>query len=467
MAELVKLENNLLAIKVRLRLVDSPSAADTAGSSPNVRFKVSVGANELGKLEYPLESLGIHRTTDLLRGDTTPDTHIAPDVATALSDLVNRPQRSDPLLWLHLAAPTGVLALLGWEQMLGEVFPYRPIVRVPNFTSFPTVAVDYYDLVICAGSMGAAQAKQIAFEVAQLANQLASRLSGRAVVHVFPDREVAPHLGQLDVGGAKVYPLPDRSHPDPADHASPVQPWIDWINKSLPGRSVDFVHFVAEASASGDEPTIGLRHDPSLLRLPPTRTRMSQTQIGSITTRVSAWGVGTSAPSTVSPTAARLLVERLAHLRSGPILLHEFGSDSRAFGIAEMYDAITAHRPPERPSSIAAYCHPRLLTPDRAAQFQGISAPTLEPSISSWLDLGPNDEPWVVGTQRTLEQSVATLFPEQAEGHASTQQDAVAKGVAEAMRVVHGIVTKFGSETSSAASPAPAESGHDREETLA
>lgn len=457
MAELVKEENALVALKVSL-----DNSGDMS-SAPMVAFEVDHGGQALETYSVSAEELGVppdfnaasHRYGE-------PDFSLPADLISRLHGPIDSAlgQQGDdePILWLHLASPAGFLPLLPWERMLRPGFT-TPILRVPNFALFPSFEVDVIDIVLCASEPAAKSSFGAARHLVRIAESLIEELPFEVAVHVFADaqtygsiRRMGDHLvGERPGGSLVLYDPDDAPRPswtwgtsETSTGDDPVaSPWLDWISNGMSGRTVDAVHFLTHSYVYGDQPSLAVAESPTSNDDRVWSRFIGPGELSAFLGRIGAWAVGTSSPPHgYSPMATRLLGERLAHMRAGPILLHDFRDDPEGLELVDAYIGLFQQKRPTQSSSVGLYCHPRVFSGTAPSDRMPYAEQLVVDSIGSTRT--PHQAPsWVVLATRNLEQSASRLFPDQDEPSSDVDR-AAGEGVKAALSFVQGVMERVG-----------------------
>jgi hypothetical protein len=469
-AELIKRQHNLLALKMNL---GSGSIGAPEGQL-QVEFELDRGGDVLASTTLPPDALGIPSDFDPTWYRYSEPSFALPD---ALRQQVLDPARGEladqNALWLQLAPPCGFLPLIPWERLLRPAVG-APILRIPNFTLFPSLAADAIDVVLCASQPRAKADFDVGSQVLTIASKLLQAPLPNLSVHVFTDRQVygellagatgaptspdAPGLHLYDPAGAQGRgdETPSEGIGDRGD--SFHNPWLVWMAREMAGRSVEVVHFISHGYLSADQSALAVAESPTLNDDQRWARFIGPNQLAAFLTQIGAWSAGFSSPSiSFSSMGTRLCVDKLARLRTGPILLHEMAGDPQGEALAQTYIALLSHAGPRTASDIALYCHPRLFPEtawgDELGYAESLVATTLGPETPSG-----TTSSWVTSTRRYLEQTAAVLFPEQADP-GSAEQLAAGEGVKRALQFIDEVITRSGSEPTEAPPATPAGPG--------
>ena len=267
MAELVQRENDLVAIKVSLDSEHDSTLLTT------IHFDVARQADRLNRSSVHASEIGL--PTEFRAGDyrygSEPDWRLPKPLLHELRARVDAALGADsqPVLWLHIASPSGFLPLIPWERLLLPAFE-KPVVRVPHFTLFPPLDTSEVDIAVCASQPVAKGRFDAARSATTIANQLISAMPGKRTVHVFVDAETHRSLLESDIARDDATGT-IRVH-DPAD-APPFgptagsgidgeviswNPWLHWMVHATKDRTLEAVHFIGHAYMSHDQASLAV-----------------------------------------------------------------------------------------------------------------------------------------------------------------------------------------------------------------
>lgn len=324
-------------------------------------------------------------------------------------------------LWLLFDTSAGFLPLVPWEQLLQPQLGV-PLLRVPNFLINPLSDLTALDLVICASSPVTEPSIPLDEVLVRIVKQLLSGVQRRVRVDIFADARAYSSL-QLRIEreglGAQVRvhnpqeSYTRRTRPRTQTRA-PGTDWLDWIIGALDGRSVDLVYFVGHGCLTSDSGVLLLAESPT--RNEDHEVFIGAQQIDTLLTAAGAWAAGFSAPpQNYSGSGLRLLVDQLAKIRPGPLLLHDFITDDTCNDLGAAFQFLfNANGVAPASSAISLYCHPDYVRHEVSASY-GIE------SADDKLTLAHNEEArrllqskdsspgWLVQSQRVLEKSAAEL----------------------------------------------------------
>jgi hypothetical protein len=455
MAERVQAENDLVAIKVSLDSEHDSSLLTT------IRFDVARQAERLHRTSVHASELGL--PTEFRPGEfryREPRWRLPPSLLTELRAEVDSALGGDnqPVLWLHLASPSGFLPLVPWERLLAPAFE-RPVVRVPNLTLVQPRDASEVDIAICASQPVAKRAFDAPRSVSVVAQHLLNAIPGKGTVHLFVDAATHRALSRSGIarddatGSIRLYDPAEAPpfHPEAGraldGGAISWNPWVHWIAHATRNTTLDAVHFIGHAYMSQDQASLAVAESPVLNRDMDSARFIGPRQIAAFLDLVGAWYVGFSSPDPAfSPMGMRLLIDDLAHRRAGPILLHDLATDPLATRLGETWSALVGPRWPDGASDVALYCHPRIFAPEMEPLGSYASTLLANPRIGGLEDV-PEQPAWVKLTRRYLEQSTARLFPEVAEP-TSAGELAAAEGVRQALSFVSNVVSSLESRES-------------------
>jgi hypothetical protein len=468
MAEIVKQDNDLVAIKVSLDVSAKPSKA------PSVLFEVERAGERRHMVSISADKLGVP-------SDFNPPEHRYGEPAFAMPNGLLGELRAEfdralgpdqpQAVWLHIASPSGFLPLLPWERMLGATFD-RPVIRVPHFALFPTLDSVDLDVALCISQPRSKEPFDAVSAGKLVVNRLLSALPGKRTIHVFSDAEAFQQLraalkAQTSNGGpvrlydpadAPTTAIPDLSSSAPA---GTWDPWLHWIAHQTRDLTLEAVQFVGHTYLAKDQAALAFAESPVRNVDKRWARFIGPNQIASFLDVVGAWAVGFTTPSqNFSPMAARLLIDDIAHLHAGPVLHHDLGRDPTGEAFAATTYSIFNSNWPSLASEVALYCHPRIFRSTSSGDTVPYAGQLLaDPRIG-----GPEAvetlPAWVTLTRRYLEQSTARLFPD-VEEPTSAVQIAAGEGVRQALSFVGQVISSMEIKDDSGSEPEITRQGSD------
>lgn len=389
MAAILKKSYELLDLKVSL---------DTSGMEAKVALRLETSRDgqtrEWGRWEIAPSDLGLSgemgmgddrrlersfkfpgQTGELLKG--------------VLRSLTRNPALGEqPVLWLHLEKPYGMLGVVPWERFLLPYVEPRPIVRLPDFILLPPRETPgTLDVVLCGSSPVAKSEIPLVDYITRFADRIREAvLPRRATIHVFTDQAAHRHLkrsllqeeGEDSGSHPRLYdpahaPNPSRTgaggeHPGVEDQAD--NPWLRWILEEMSGRSVDVLHFITHGYLALEHPALAVAESPTRNEDMNSARFIGPSLLNRFMTQVGAWSLAcTSPPSDYSPMGLRLFTGTIAHLRPGSFLYHEFRDVEQDLATLESaYSFLFSGRNGGAPSAPKApdlflYCQPFQLRP--------------------------------------------------------------------------------------------------------
>lgn len=444
------LEREPALTKLKLWVGVDPALRRTKGYSRSERHQVVFWQVHMpGQEPDPAstlqpEELGLPRSFDEARrfryGE--PDFRLPPELAARLDTRLD--EREDPQapLWLELAQPCGTLSLVPWERLLLPALRV-PIFRIPFFGIPAAVNPGSLDVVFCASSPVAKQPFDVEELLGSIIEEAIRNLPDDSNMHVFTDVRSFPELKERlgrRVGRRSSHRVflydPRQSAPalfkrhrrieedpeeqKPEERGAIQSPWLLWMLDAMGKRGVDAVHFLAHGYLAADQGALALAESPTENRDDRWARFIGPAELSTFLTRIGAWSVSMSAaPANFSILGMRLLIDQLARLRVGPVMLHDmsdgktdalgralrfvFGAgtpqETRALGVDERPVALYCH--PSRTGSVASmeqanwYLFQHTMAGGRTGEHIRQSA-----TLPSWL----------LAAQRTLERSSAELM---------------------------------------------------------
>jgi hypothetical protein len=470
---MLKREFDLLALKVRM---------DTR---QDVRVRCTLEAHEGGERhearvwDWPPEAFGLPARLaggsreGERRGPRDRRFELPPALIDGLRGWLADEDQQGRVLWLHLAPPKGYLAALPWERLLQPEID-APVLRLPDFFQRPPRETPRsLSVALCGSAPLAKGGFGLASRMAELAAIYADAPRKERRIHLFTDRdhfsEVAEMAGRAaeDLGAELVAHDPEGAAPfDVPDATSRItdpggqlqNPWLMWMRDALAGRSVDVVHLLGHGYLWSDRGAFSFASSPWHEDDPRWARFVGAEELLGFTTQVGAWSLAFSAPRrNYSRVGLRLLADRLADLRPGPVLLHELAADPDMVGLRTAVDFLYAPGPGRPPASpaLSLWCQPyRVRRAVGEAALEGGETwiqkgqaveKAILPSIDTLESATPlqavygRDEPvpgWVAASERYVEQRVLGLKKQAEAGSLPTDFDTDAfEGVIERLQV--------------------------------
>lgn len=445
MAQLVKHENDLLALEVSLAVEGSGGSGD-----PVVVFEVQRGDRLIHRETATPAELGV--PTDLT--STTwayadPPFVLPEPLLDRLQGAVNGVRTGrDALLWLNIAIPAGFVALLPWERLLRGRFEL-PVVRVPNFALHPARDTDQIDVVLCVTQPAGKEPFDAAALATAFVEAFRRHVLSPTTLHVFVDAGTYPlvrdrwpgddpETGRVLVHDPASAPPPAPGGPRYENPAYRSNPWFHWMAHELADRTVEVVHVIAHGYLSGNQPAIVLAEGPN-----PSdgdaAVFVDPRQLAAFLSMVGVWAVGISSPpEDYSPMGSRQFLNDLSRERAGPMIQHPFATDPTAEALGETWFSVFSGVPPAKPSDVALCCHPRLFPQTSPGDSTSFAEALVGASFGAARASAVSAPAWMTLTRRHLEQSAALLFPDTEEPEAA--EAAAGRGVADAFDFISGVL---------------------------
>jgi hypothetical protein len=446
----------------------------SAGNVTEVAFEMFVYGKRVarlitspGEMNLPLSYAAVQEcfadfvdSAKNAHGVSQPPVFKIPDyISSGLQYVFAKKGDSSAPIWLSLVLPYDYLPMVPWESLLQPVLQ-APLLRLPHLPLKPLMPSKSLDVAICI-----ARGTTPAFE--KIARQLGSKIlprTGRTIrMYIFGDKQIYPMLESVkrlfesprlsmtfyDLESAPAYQTA-RGDCDPMLQ----NPWLIWMQWALAKKSVDLVHFIAEGDLSREQSFLHFPQSPLKDVDPNWGSYVSVEELSLFLNQVGCWSTSFSAPADpYSAVALRMLQEGLAHLRPGPILLHDSAIDPEFSGLSAALEFLYGVRnaPPPASSALSLFCHPSgtersfyadalslLPTSWRAtpiatqllnwasswspgvqrgldilsskdARQDLLNSFTLASKASADLQSRENTPAWLVVTQRTLEQTLSHL----------------------------------------------------------
>jgi hypothetical protein len=465
MAELIKSEFGLPVLKLTL----GRGRRSSSRGDESIVFDVQRGEEQFSTKTFVPMEFGLAPDLDWTRKRYSDPPfelpyHFDSWLQQSLADVLQPPEP----LWLQLGPPTGYLALFPWERLLHDIVP-SPILRLPHYALFPTLAVDSLDVVLCSSAPEAKLAFDGVDLIIRAGRRLMESLPAPVNLHVFVDSSLYQVLrgrvGHLEQSGGRVHLYdPSQASTEPelrgqslSDPVRPISsPWLQWIVEAMAGLTAEVVHFITHAYLSRDQAALAVAEMPSRNRDRSWARFIGPNQIAACVNQLGGWVVGfSSPPGNFSPPGFRLLGDDLAQLRPGPIILHDFRDDPDASQLGQAYAALLAHATPRRLRGVAMYSHPQLTrdTVPETSVPRSAAQVAVEETLGS-ASAAPSAPAWVQSTRRILEQSTAQHYPEE---QRSPEEDALAEGVKRALAFLGEVIAEASGPLSE-----PDDSGEER-----
>jgi hypothetical protein len=293
----------------------------------------------------------------------------------------------EPVLWLHLEKPYGMLGVVPWERLLLPFVEPRPIVRLPDFIVLPPRETPgTLDVVLCGSSPVAKGWIGLGDYLVRFAERIRDAvLPRRATIHVFTDQRLHDQLKARGLPGEgrgqeayfRLYD-PSRAQALPAPGADPDavegedrldNPWLRWILLEMSGRSADVVHFISHGYLSLERPALAMAESPTRNFDTSIARFIGPSQLNRFLTQTGAWSLAcTSPPRDYSPMGLRLLTDTIAQRRPGSFLYHELRHVEPDLMVLEaayafLFGGLFGVSPPPRAPGVFVYCQPFQLRP--------------------------------------------------------------------------------------------------------
>lgn len=421
MAALLRVENNLVVLRIRLDRSATDLYGSTRGATPSAVFELQEGGGESVPLaEVPVSELGLEGR---LRGDEHPSLfHIPESAGARIRDLVP----PDRVLWLELPSPAGLLRLLPWEAMLGRIFE-GPVLRLPYCLLRPEGTGSSLEIAVIASSPRAKFRVDTADMLQRYLDAVRAAVPVPLRFHVFADAEKYEEL--LDVFDSKAGIV--VRNPQEAEQFEPAvrspglsgesnlrSPWLRWVQAALGGQALDAVQFICHGYYSGDRGALALASSPLLNTDREWSRFIAAPELNTFLTVTGAWTACFTGPfHDYAPMGRRELADSLAQIKPLAVLSHDLESDPTFHELASAYGLILggAPRPVRRMGSVSLWLHPQFVPDDF---YQSMEGSLLDPSGRTTL-VGPATKmslnsaatpAWIAAGARALEQIQGELL---------------------------------------------------------
>jgi len=357
-------------------------------------------------------------------------------MARQLKTLLKSVLRPSDCLWIELAEPAGYLPLLPWETML------RPLTDAPILRLSPhEVQANSRDRALCVVACVAAPYEKgmpSAQCLSQMLGEIRRSLPESSTIHVFADDRVRPacktavqELGASDSRRVAIEVHEPVAFAGKRKDADGVEPWREWIVRSMADTAVDIVQFITPGVLFPDRPRVVTTWAPTptceeQLKASSTKQPVVQDlryfsplELSQFLNVLGAWGAvfSTGPPTSLmmqSRMSLRLVVDQIGRLRPGVAVLHDRESDTECIALGETYRFVIgdASIKASGSTSVCVYCHPAralAIAPEPAALPTELmqSYQMLKKLIEATLDRDGQLPAWMATTERVVEQAVS------------------------------------------------------------
>jgi hypothetical protein len=325
-----------------------------------------------------------------------------------------------PTLWLELGEPAGYLWMLPWERLLQKSLSVR-VLRLPYLATKPLVTRKAVEAVLCCTATPRSKEKLPADRVVRIIRSVGDSIPRVNRVHVFADSayrdELIRAIDGMEASRKERIVVHGESSRPPDSERSKEHPWTHWLRHALENTAVDVVHFVFPVSLSGEGSSLTVAQNPFGSPDGPVRA-VSPRDVAEFLTRFGpAAAFFTASPGFLDSIASRHMIDQVAHLRPGPLVLHESDLDQDDRGLMQCYGFLFADGEAPLPATdaVAMICHPwqgvetSLLESSIPAAFQ-----TAREAVREVMDDGSPTPSWVAITQRYLETETSNCLEAEA-----------------------------------------------------
>lgn len=279
-------------------------------------------------------------------------------------------------VWIEVGSPAGILPVVAWERLLGEVLDIAShhVYRLPYHPLPPVRPAGPRHLALCASSPAAKAALPLGDLLHQVIKRAIFELPEGSEIHVFTDRDTAAALPA--VPGVVLHD-PERERAlwqDDDGSADGAERWLEWMTAALAGRPVDGIHWIGHGYLSAGQGAFAIAESPGRNLDRGWARFLWPGDLCRFLNHLGAWWLGvTVARPNFSALGLRLLADRVARARPGPIVLHDLRDDGDAGGIAAAYACLAASdRLAKAPrQGLSFYCPPVWVPAPRAERREG------------------------------------------------------------------------------------------------
>jgi hypothetical protein len=382
MAEHIRNTHELATIRVRLR---------PGRSGLELSFTSYLGTSELERRDVPGDVVGLRPelSVQAYRSATfeVPEHVRGPLVASLLAHV-----EPDEPCWLEVGASAGHLGVVPWERFFQPALG-RPLLRVPNFLADPIFLRERLRAALVVSSPAAKTPFPVEAYTRAVVECVQQAVPQGSELHVFADRaafnglkslatappghSVVVHDPQEAEGygeGGTLFTTPPPNSPE----ARLESPWLRWIRGALGGQALDLVHFVSPGFFRRDQGALALARSPGSNEDTRWSHFVGADELIVFLDLVGAWAVGFSPPyENVWAIGLRLLTDRLAWQRPGPLFVHDVEHGAREDVIAVYrYLFAAGEQAPPRTANLSLYTHPRRMQRYRTSPVDAYTSVT-------------------------------------------------------------------------------------------
>jgi len=369
MAELIRNTHDLATIRIELARHSSSSNSDAS-----VSIASFLGNEQCGSADLLFADIGLQSDLTVRNYVSTNFQLDREHVADLVEPLLSTADSDEPI-WLQLGASAGLLAVVPWERFLQPIVG-RPILRVPNFLADPVFAQNTVRIALVVSAPRAKSSFSVYEHAEAIVNAAQQALPNRTEIHIYADLDAYESLKHLgDAIGNLIVHSPTSGLDN--EHASQLNsPWLNWIANANQGTAIDLVHFVCPGYFRGSQGALALAQSPESNEDRNWSHFVAADELIQFLDLVGAWSVGLSAPQdNVWAIGLRLLADRLAWQRPGPLFVHNAESGTNA-DIVATYQFLFASNDEVPPSSanMMLYSHPRRMQRYRSNDYESFES---------------------------------------------------------------------------------------------
>lgn len=339
---------------------------ETGPDEKQVIFEIIIRGRLIGRIAVSPESLGFPASGEEPSSALQPSAlsipaYIKQSLASGFSHA-----RTPVPIWIELDRPAGLLPLIAWERVLRPELE-GPLLRLPHLPLKPLMPRQSLDIAVCFSCPGAENTPTEAIE--SIVRSIPDDAAKTVRLHVFANQPAAevckkliPALETVHLAVHSSDEDRNKPNPQPASDTSSneiANPWLNWMLRTLSGKSLDSVHFVTDCSLMEEQGRLEFTALASL-ESPGTR-RSNAREITTFLDLTGAWSVALISPPTNKTDAGmRMLQDQMAWLRPGPIYLYDLDADLRTVDLKAANRFVLARSRQHVPVSteLALLCDP-------------------------------------------------------------------------------------------------------------
>jgi hypothetical protein len=367
MAKMLRRRYQLIVLAVRLVTVGRD------GDSVELALERANGDDgPFSKWSLPLDAGQLTENLLKVRGDDSGRKvhEFFSRVAAEIDQVLDSIGHEGPL-WIHLVKPYGLLGGVAWEKLLKK--SSHPLLRLPDaLASKPLATPNKLNVVLCAG-LAKCPAKDAPVLTEIVAQSILQLLPKRDVhIWVFANTGDQADFNQLTSLASRVHVVDPMAWPGSLMSTSslastsgatgPVHPWLEWMEWTMSAIEVDVVHFLCDGYLASEGGQLAFSGTPHNREAP--SPFVGAAELSQFMLRIGAWSLAFTAPP-LNPSALglRVLCDRFAQTRPGPVMYHALKDDFDARQLEDAYAFLylSDYTVIQTMPAIALCCQPELV----------------------------------------------------------------------------------------------------------